>query len=102
MKVGYKDLTPLCSTCANICKQLVDTMARLHQRGSQVVGIEIRNGAPVSRGLSLPNFLSGIFALILAFCALSGVRAPAQNTDVDDFLFTPPRPPRIRSCQIPP
>jgi Ca-activated chloride channel family protein len=89
MKVGYKDLTPLCSTCANICKQLVDTMARLHQRGPQVVGIEIRNGAPVSRGLSLPKFLSGVLVLTLALCVLSGVRAQAQNTDVDNVHISP-------------
>ena len=89
MKVPDKDLTPLCSTCANICNQLVDHMARLHQRGSQISGIEIRTVPPGSRRLSPPKFLSGVLALTFAFFLLAGVRAVAQDTDVDDVHISP-------------
>src|SRR5215469_2194756 len=89
MKVPDKDLTPLSSTCANIGNQLVDHMARLHQRGSQISGIEIRTVALSSRRLSLPKFLTGVFALTLTFFCLAGVRAIAQDSDVDDVHISP-------------
>jgi len=92
MKAAYKDLTLLSPTCANICNQLVDIMARLHQRGSQMSGIEIRSIAPVSRGLSLPKFVSGALVLALAFSFLVGVRAMAQDSDVDDVHISPHPP----------
>src|SRR5215472_15130184 len=92
MKAAYKDLTLLSPTCANICNQLVDIMARLHQRGSQMSGIEIRSIAPVSRGRSLPKFVSGALVLALAFSFLVGVRAMAQDSDVDDVHIYPHPP----------
>jgi Ca-activated chloride channel homolog len=88
MKVPDKDLTPLCSTCANICNQVVDHMARLHQRGSQVSGIEIRTVAPSSRRLPSPRFLSAALALTLAVFLLA-VHATAQDSDVDDVHISP-------------
>src|SRR5262249_30625459 len=92
MKVPDKDLTPLSSTCANICNQLVDHMTRLHQRGSQISGIEIRTVRPDSRRLSSPKFLSRVLALTLAFFLLGAVRAIAQDTDVDDVHISPHPP----------
>jgi Ca-activated chloride channel homolog len=90
MKVPDKDLTPLSSTCANICNQLVDHMARLHQRGSQISGIENRTVRPGSRRLSSPKFLSAVLALISAFFLLAAaVHAVAQDTDVDDVHIAP-------------
>jgi len=89
MKVRCKDLTPLSFSCANICNQLVDHMALFHQRGSQISGIEIRTVAPISRRISLPKFLTGVFALALAFSFLAGARAIAQDSDVDDVHISP-------------
>lgn len=89
MKVPDKDLTPFSSTCANIGNQLVDHMARLHQRGSQIFGIEIRTVAPGSPRLLLTQFLSATFVLTLAFLFLGGVLARAQDSDVDDVHISP-------------
>jgi Ca-activated chloride channel homolog len=89
MKVRYKDLTPLSPTCANIGNQLVDHMARLHQRGSQISGIESRIVAPVSRGLSSSKFLSCLLVLAFVISAMAGIRALAQDSDVDDVHISP-------------
>jgi Ca-activated chloride channel homolog len=100
-KPGDKDLTLQLATCANICSQFVDFMARQQQRGSSRPGIEVRNS--VSDNLRLAPRMSRFFACVItlvvaSFCSIPSV-AFGQGTDIEDIHISPridaDKPPKI-------
>ena len=85
-----KDLTSARATCANISDQFVDSMTRLHQRGSSRSGTQISN--------SIRNFprhdplMSRTFLCLVAVATAFVLPAPsiwAQNPDVEDVHIAP-------------
>jgi Ca-activated chloride channel homolog len=85
-----KVLTPVAKSCANICSQFVDVMARLHQRGSSWSGTEFGKG--ITDHLRPAPRMFGCIALQIAFfaaCILVPSSVSAQSADVEDVHVTP-------------
>ena len=86
-----KDLTFHLNSCANICNQLGELVARLHQRGSYSPGREavtqVKHYSPPARGIScVAVFLIALAWLVLAVPQITA----AQSSDVDNVHISPP------------
>jgi Ca-activated chloride channel family protein len=89
-KPSDKDLTLELATCANICSQFVDFMARLLQRGSSRPGTENRKlaGHSLRPTLGMPRLCTCAIALVIA--SLSSISSAfGQSTDIEDIHISP-------------
>jgi Ca-activated chloride channel homolog len=87
----YKDLTFLLASCANICRQFVDLMTRLHQRGFSQPEIAIGNR--ITDPLRFASASFRFIACLISFLAGSFFLIPgdafAQAVDVEDVHVAP-------------